>query len=343
MRTSLIVVFVVGFLVMTCVGVMTAVLLTAKRRKRRMHAQHGAIAKAQLIPAKPSVGAYWTYINREVDTQRRRNMEAMLQRLRLPFPVKRMEACIPGSDFTTRIEEYAPNLKELLRPGELGVYASHVKIMLEHLQDASVSEEDWVCMMEDDAYVNGSVTEAAASARITDLLLRDTTPDVGMLQLGSCYHEASHQELLPRGRHSTPPGVRHGWGIGLTAYCMRKWAIRQFVQSPFFLQTPIDVDLYWFAAAMNADGRYRALIVDLPWRRHFQGFLVQDGTDTSTQTPMTSLLQQSRDAVFGFAINFEDNWNELPRKKLAAIMEQYNDLPQRPPYEQLLSSDAAKV
>lgn len=215
--------------------------------------------------------------------------------------IQRFPAMTPSSPFTQALMATFPLPSAFLKPTESAVYASQVTVMMEFLHNEAYGNDDWLLIFEDDVCVSSAVPLDKAAATL-ECLIQGAPPNVCMFQMAvSRYftHDAILQDLAPvtkarlqQWRKELPVKTKLGWGLGALAYGIRKSAIRMLVNSAFFYRSPIDVDLMWFAAAVNA-GILKppqqqlvpqvALMVDVPLQGTVtHGILTQTPNITST-------------------------------------------------------------
>jgi hypothetical protein len=184
-------------------------------------------------------------------------METMIHDLhsKLPFlHIQRFAALTPQSHLA-QIHK-AHHFKTRTFGGERGCYASHVAIFLKVLEDEDIGENDWLLIMEDDAYMDSDLdTTADTLKRLWSWLHKAPAAEMlDMMQLGvSCLgiHRWGEKVLslpsLEKELEGSPYTIISGLGQTTHAFLMRKRAMRRFLKGPMLWTSVIDLDLVWDA------------------------------------------------------------------------------------------------
>ena len=242
------------------------------------------------------------FVNMDNQPQRRRRVESFLTEIQGAnaswLSIERFPACSSSCDVAIELSKFKPEVDELLQPGELGCYASHVKLYRQVIHDRRFEDDDFILILEDDVMLHPSLDVAGARVilqRLVKALRKPSNDNVMMVQLGTSEtsEELTNAPLssdVQRLIQDTGLDLFPGWGSTTHAYMMRKRGMKQFLRSDRFFNFVIDIDLRWFATDLNLEwasagagsGALKeiplppAIGVDLPYSKKFRGMILQD-------------------------------------------------------------------
>ena len=278
------------------------ILIARNASRWRQHASDVSKALAAGARAQPqTLHAY--YINLATSTARRTSMDVMLQKLQathlLNLVPHRFEAATPASAAAQDLRNniMSEDTARLLLAGELGCYASHISLYRDIVANATIGDDEFVLVLEDDAALNGPPTHAAA---VIHDIMATAPPTVGMVQLGSCYRKFStafplklsaqvrdmdrdiktwRRSLQNRCAESTERSLAGGaW-----AMLLRKRMLREFLASSFLGRYVIDTDLRDFVVDAAHAGRWTGIRLTRPSpQAHMRGLLYNNYNHHST-------------------------------------------------------------
>ena len=280
-------------------------------RAPRQHEMEAKLSAVRNII--PSIPTY--YINLEESKERRYHLEQRLAELEgtglVHLNPQRFPAIKPGMPGEIEFSNKFPSTSPFLLPTERACYASHTAVLRRIADDPSLSDDNFVLVLEDDAvYRDG---DALHIATILSTVVKTAPPCVGLVQLSSIGSQRNlivqHSEISDRTEeyldalaYILNEPLDQSMAGAAVAFLIRKWAARDFLHSQEYGTFVFDTDLRDNAYAAAQAKRWTAFrFVRDTGLGGMSGVVVNNMTrfpSNINTTPVSKELKHLRDKMF---------------------------------------------